>query len=114
MIPKPNYYSLTPPILNKDAPVSLAFEVRFDAAPSAVKLHFTFNNSDVVLTPDASGKVFTATVPPAALLTNFDDTDVFRHIIGQLQVSLGPDVETYWIWGNVLTSAMPTVTVQSA
>src|ERR1043165_9840377 len=112
MAPKPNYYTLTPPILNKDAPAPLALEVRFDATPSAVKLHFTFNNSDVALTPDASGKVFTTSVPPAALLTNFDDTDVFRHVIGQLQVSLGGEHDQYWISGNVLTAAIPPVSVQ--
>ena len=57
MAPKLSYYQFTPLVLNQASPVALTLEVRFDTAPTTVKIHLDAVNTSLVLTPDASGKV---------------------------------------------------------
>jgi hypothetical protein len=98
-------------VLNKDAPVPIKVEVKYDAAQTKVVLHLTFNNSDVMLTPDAAKKVFTGTIPAAALTTGLSDADVFRKLIGQIKVTTaGVEEAGGWLFGDVVTSAVPPVT----
>src|ERR1043166_6257987 len=87
MAPIPLYVQLTPPVLTKDAPVPIKIEVKYDAPQTKVVLHLNFNVSDITLTPDAAKKVFTGTIPPAALTTGFSDGNVFRKLFGQIKVT---------------------------
>ena len=111
MAPIPLYLQLTPPVLNKDAPVPIKLEVKYDTAQTKVVLHLTFDNSDMTLTPDAANKVFTGTIPAAALTTGLTGADVFRKTIGQIKVTTaGVEEAGGWVFGDVVTSAVPAAT----
>lgn len=111
MAPTPLYVLLTPPVLNKDAPVPIQVTVKYDAPQTKVVLHLVFNASDIVLTPDAAKKVFTGTIPAAALTTGLTDADVFRKQIGQIQVTTaGVEEVGGLLFGDVVTSAVPAAT----
>jgi Domain of unknown function (DUF4350) len=111
MAPQLLYYQLTPLVLNQAAPVPPALEARFDSAPTAVKIHFDALNTNLTLTPDATGKVFTGSLPPAALTTGLTAADVNRKFIGHLLVTTGAQTEQYNVFGDVMTAAIPPVTV---
>ncbi len=103
------FAQLTPLVLNKDAPVAPKLEIHFDATPSSAKFHLDATNADLALTPDASGKVFSATVPTAAFLTGFTDANVHRKFLGKLTA----DAIQAFVFGDVLTAAVPAVSVKS-
>src|SRR5262249_17991820 len=114
--PLPTYYQLTPLVFNQDAPTPLTLEVRFDAAPSSVKIQLSPNNPSpntlIALAPDATGKVFNGTLP-SALLSPLDANGGPRRPVGQLLVTLGAQTDQSFVFGDVLTSAVPQVSVQS-
>ena len=105
------YYQLTPLVLNQSAPVAPTLEARFDSAPTTVTIHLNAINTTVAMTPDATGKVFTCNVPPAALLTGLTAADVNRTFIGQLLVTTGAQTDPYNVFGEVLTADIPAVTI---
>ena len=110
MAPTPLYVQFTPPVLNKDAPVPIKVEVKYDTPQAKVVLHLNFNASDMALTPDAAKKVFTGTIPPAALTTGLSDADVFRKLFGQIKVTTaGVEEAGGWLIGDIVTSAVPAV-----
>ncbi len=111
MAPALQYYQLTPLVLNQTSPVPPTLEVRFDSAPTTVTIHLDAINTDLVLTPDASGKVFTGSVPASALLTGLTAADVNRKFLGHLLVTTGVHTDQYNISGDVLTAAIPPVTL---
>jgi hypothetical protein len=113
MAPTLRYYQLTPLVLNQASPVPLTLEVRFDSPPTTVRIHLDALGTDLVLTPDATGKVFTGSVPPAALLTGLTAADVNRKFIGHLLVTTGTATAQSNVFGDVLTASIPPVTLHS-
>ena len=113
MAPKLRYYQLAPLVLNQTSPVPLTLEVRLDSAPTTVTIHLEAINTDLVLAPDASGTVFTGSVPPSALLTGLTAADVNRRFIGHLLVKTGAQTDQYNVFGDVLTPGTPAVTIQA-
>ena len=111
MAPKLNYYQLSPLVLNQAAPVAPTLTARFDSPPTSVKLHLDALGTDLPLTPDATGTLFTAVVPTAALTTGFTAANVNRKFIGHLMVTTGAEVDQYNVFGDVLTASIPTVAV---
>ncbi|HEY8208320.1 MAG TPA: hypothetical protein VIG99_12610 [Myxococcaceae bacterium] len=59
------HVKLTPMVLNQLAPTPIAFTAVFGTAPASAKLHLTTSNTDLALTPDATGKIFSGTIPAA-------------------------------------------------
>src|SRR5262245_6884981 len=110
--PKPNFTVFKPAALNQSAPMVLTFEAHFPAPPTSVQIHFDFNNSFVTLSPDASGKIFTGSIPPEALLANLDASDVNRVYMGDLLVKSGNDGELHKLFGELVTGGVPVVTVK--
>jgi len=110
MAPNIEFYEFIPQVLDQAAPVPLTLRVRLDAAPSAATIHLVFTNNNVTLTPDAAGTTFTGTIPAAALLTGLAADDVNRRAFGLLNVT--PQNNATWILGDVLTGAVPQVSVQ--
>jgi hypothetical protein len=103
--------ALDPLVLNQASPVAPTLTVRFDSAPTAVTIHLDAINTNLTLTPDATGKTFTGTVPSAALLTGLTAADVNRKFIGHLLVTTGAQTDQYNLSGDVLTAAIPPVTI---
>lgn len=104
---------LTPLVLNQAAAVAPKYEVRFDSPPTSVKLHLEALGSDLMLTPDSSGKVFTTSVPVAALTTGLGPADVNRKFIGHLSVTTGTQTDIANVFGDVLTADIPAVTIHA-
>lgn len=111
MVPEPDHAQLTPLVFDQAAPGPVKLEIRFTDAPSTVKLHLEATNADLTLTPDASGKVFTAMLPAAAY-NGLTAADVNRKFLGHLFVTLGNEKSQLNMFGDVLTAAIPAVTVQ--
>ncbi|TMQ24046.1 MAG: hypothetical protein E6J90_09210 [Deltaproteobacteria bacterium] len=85
-------------------------KVKFDAPPTSVSLHLDALGSNLALAP-AGPNLFSAVVPAAALTTGLGAADVNRKFIGHLQVTTGAQVDQYNMFGDVLTAAVPPVTV---
>ena len=113
MVPEPLFAQLKPLVLDQDAPVPPVLELRFASAPSSVKIHFHAINADMTLSANASGKIFTATLPVAAFLTGFTDADVHRKFIGEITVALGKETIALLLFGDVLTAKVPAMSVAS-
>lgn len=111
MVPQPLSYQLNPLVLDQAAPVPLTLTVPFAIAPTSVKIHLSALNSDLTLSADVSGKVFSVQIPAAALLTGLTAADVNRRLLGQLQVTAGAETQNYWAFGDVLTAAVPAAPV---
>ncbi len=106
-----NNTQLTPLVLNQLAPAPVAFSAHFANAPTAVKIHMAATNSDLVLAPDATGKVFSGTLPPAALLTGLTVADVSRAFIGHLLATDASGTSKWNLFGDVLTDGIPLVAI---
>ena len=111
MATKLHYYRLSPLVLNQAAPVPIGFTAHFDGPPTSATLHLAATGSDLVLTPDATGTVFSGTVPAAALLTGLTAAHVNRAFIGYLIVTDSSGTHQWNVFGDVVTSAIPPVSV---
>lgn len=109
----PEYYQFTPFVLNQSAPTTVQIEAFFINAPTAVKINLAATGTDVVLTPDASGKRFTGTLPASAFLTGLTAADVNRPLVGYLLVTDAGQTVPSAVFGHVLTPSVPAVTVRS-
>jgi hypothetical protein len=106
------YTQLSPLVYNQSAPVAPTLTVKLDSAPTSVSVYIQQTAALINLTPDATGTVFTGTIPTNAF-SGLTAAQVNRAILGKLNVISGPTPQQSTLIADVLTPSIPAATIHS-
>jgi hypothetical protein len=106
------YHQLSPLVFNPASPVAPTFKVKLDSAPTSVGVYLQLTATNISLTPDATGTLFTGTIPTSAF-GPLVAAEANRKWIGYINVKTGATTQQWNLFGDVLSPSIPSVTIHS-